>query len=79
MLENTELPTEEAHSKSFTVIGFWTDTDQRFCDVVCAATAFIAEDQCLQTYPGIAVCGVIAGSHSCVDSSPYLKYHEQLS
>jgi hypothetical protein len=34
MLENTELPTEEAHSKSFTVIGFWTDTDQRFCDVV---------------------------------------------
>jgi len=79
MLENTELPTEEAHSKSFTVIGFWTDTDQRFCDVVCAATAFIAEDQCLQTYPAIAVCGVIAGNHSCVDSSPYLKYHEHLS
>lgn len=65
--------TAEKSTSSFTVIGFWPDTEQRFCDTFHAPTAPVAEDMCLQTHPGIAVCGVIAGHHVCVDVSPYLK------
>lgn len=73
MPENPLRNTAETSTSSFTVIGFWPDTDQRFCDTFHAPTAAVAEDQCLQAHPGIAVCGVIAGRHACVDVSPYLK------
>jgi hypothetical protein len=72
MPRNKDFPLGKHANTAFTVIGFWPDTDQRFCDVVRAATASKAEDLCLQSYPGVAVCGVIAGSHTCVDASPYL-------
>jgi hypothetical protein len=58
--------------KSFTVIGFWPDTEQRFADIFRASSASMAEQLCLRSHPGIAVCGVIAGSHACLDTSPYL-------
>lgn len=73
MIEETNLITEDAIAQTFTVIGFWPDTGQRFSDVIFTTTATFAEEQCLQTYPGIAVCGVIAGSHLCIDSSPCLS------
>jgi len=61
-----------APPKPFTVIGFWPDTEQRFADVVSASSASMAEQLCMRAYPGIAVCGVIAGSHACLDTSPLL-------
>lgn len=72
MPRNAEKPGTKPPTKPFTIIGYWPDTEQRFCDVVHATTATKAEDLCLQVHPGVAVCGVIAGSHTCLDSSPHL-------
>ena len=74
-MKKSAVPSDEPNTpQPFTVIGFWPDTEQRFCDVVSAANASMAENLCLQDNPGVAVCGVIAGSHPCLDTSPRLAF-----
>ena len=72
MQKRVAPPSASTELNPFTVIGFWADTEQRFCDVVSATSASMAENLCLQSNPGVAVCGVIAGRHACVDMSPLL-------
>lgn len=58
----------------FTVIGFWSDTDQRFATHVMAANATEAETKCAEHHAGVAICGVIHGRHQCVDTKSELIY-----
>ena len=55
--------------QSFTVVGFWPDTGQRFSTFVCACSPDLAEAECQREHPGLAVCGVIQGEHPCVESA----------
>jgi hypothetical protein len=54
----------------FTVIGFYQDTCQKFCECFDAATARMAEELCGARFPGVTVCGVIGGRHICLDQTP---------
>jgi len=51
----------------FTVIGLWTDTDQRFATHIRAKNAVEAEATCSKHNEGVTICGVIKGRHECVD------------
>lgn len=55
--------------RSFTIVGFWPDTGQRFSTIVRARSPDLAEAACQQEHPGLAVCGVIQGAHPCVESA----------
>lgn len=68
-------PSQRARSRllSFTVIGYWPDTMQRFADAVRAASAADAEDRCLQKHNGVAVCGVLEGLHQPADRHEYVR------
>jgi hypothetical protein len=52
---------------SYTTIGYWNDTMQRFADIVEAANPDEAERICLDQHHGLSICGVIEGQHHCVD------------
>jgi hypothetical protein len=54
--------------KMFTVVGFWTDTDQRYCSTVESTSAQAAELQCLAEHPALAVCCVLAGRQVPLDA-----------
>lgn len=61
----------------FTVIGFWPDNGQRFCASVKANSADHAESCCIMEHPGLAVCGVVEGTHRCLESAHFVDYgHE---
>ena len=51
----------------YTVVGFWQDNDQRYCEHVLADTPQAAEDLCLEHEPGLAVCAVFAGKLKALD------------
>lgn len=53
---------------TFAVIGFFEDTHQRFSTTVEADSAQEAEDDTEAAYPGLIVCGVIAGDHPAADT-----------
>ena len=59
--------------KNFTVIGYWPDSHQRFCDFVRAPDADSAEVTCVNDHPGLAVCGVIAGLHHTCETGEYVE------
>lgn len=52
----------------FTVLGYWPDSLQRFSAHVSALSPDEAEEVCTIQYPGIAVCAVLAGHQSCLDT-----------
>lgn len=56
----------------FTVIGLWSDTDQRFATHVSAQNAKEAETKCVEQYAGVTICGIIRGRHECVDTKSQL-------
>ena len=56
--------------QDFTIIGFYEDTQQRFCEAVQAPDALRAEAVCQIDFPSVTICGVIAGRHHCLDDSP---------
>jgi hypothetical protein len=58
--------------QDFTVIGFWPDTMQRFASSFCAKNSNEAEEMCFRQYEGVAICGVLQGSHDCVDTHTYV-------
>jgi len=58
--------------KKFTVVGFWPDTDQRFCDLVLATNASTAEQKCLKNNPGLAICATFAKAIQPVDKQEYV-------
>ena len=60
----------------FTVVGFYTDTWQRFSSWICAKGADDAEDVCARTNPGIAICAVILGRHSCLDPAESVRFEQ---
>lgn len=64
---------KQAPKKSFTVIGFWPDTMQRFASVFKAGNPGEAEEICLRRNDGVSVCGVIKGEHDCVDAHTYVR------
>lgn len=57
---------------SFTIIGYWPDTLQRFADCIDAIGPMEAEIACARKHPGVAICGVLQGKHQCVDASEYV-------
>jgi hypothetical protein len=56
----------------YTVIGYWTDTMQRFATSLSAASADDAERACLHLHPGVAVCGVLAGYHRSAETAVHV-------
>ena len=58
----------------FTVIGFWSDTDQRFATHVTATSAIEAETKCADRNAGVTICAVIRGRHQCLDTNSELTY-----
>lgn len=56
----------------FTVIGFYPETLQRFCDHIRAQNVDAAEREIRVQYPTVAICGVIAGASNCVDRERYV-------
>lgn len=55
----------------YTVNGIWLDSMQRFSTWIEASGPKQAEEVCLLRYPGLTVCGVIAGCHECADTEEY--------
>lgn len=58
--------------RDYTLIGFYADTYQRFAHSLEAADSDAAEVACLQEFPGVVICGVIAGEHATVDTQEYV-------
>ena len=56
----------------FTVVGLWTDTDQRFATHIQAKNAVEAEAVCAKHNEGVTICGVIQGRHKCIDLEPHV-------
>jgi len=56
----------------FTVIGFWSDTDQRFATHVTARNSTEAEAKCAEYHSGVTICGIVRGRHQCVDTKSQL-------
>lgn len=74
-MANHEAPTatEAATSpetQTFTVIGFYTDTKQRFAGDYDAVSGDEAEQIAVEEHSTLVVCGVAAGEIKMVDSSP---------
>jgi hypothetical protein len=53
--------------RTYTVLGFYPATGQRFATAVQADNAEDAEASCLREYEELAVVGVIGGNHECAD------------
>jgi len=53
--------------KLFTVIGYYPETMQRFCERYNAYSAMHAEELCVEGHPEVAICGTLPGWHDCVD------------
>lgn len=62
--------------RTYTVVGYWPDTDQRFTAWLSAATAAEAESQCIDENPGISVCAVFAGEHAAVDTDSCVRHSD---
>ena len=60
--------------KTFTVIGYWPDSEQRFCEFVTAPDATSAETACLNKHPSLAVCGVVAGQHGTCETEQRVAF-----
>ena len=58
----------------YTVIGYYSDTLQRFGEVYKASSPENAEKSCLRKHPEVAICGVVKGQHICVDTSAYVAF-----
>ena len=56
----------------FTVIGFWSDTDQRFATYVKAKNTTEAGAKCAEYHVDVTICGIIHGQHECVDTKSQL-------
>lgn len=55
--------------QEFTIIGFYSDSKQRFADSYMASCADMAEAMAEKEHDTLVVCGVIAGRHNCVDEN----------
>ena len=64
--------------KKFTVIGYWPDSQQRFCEFVPAADADSAEAECLGKNRSLAVCAVIDGQHEPRDTAEFVAFGSDL-
>jgi len=59
--------------KTFTVIGFWRDTQQRFMDSVVAKDGDEAERNVGGSNPGLTIVGSIIGNHKAADTESYIQ------
>jgi hypothetical protein len=57
--------------KPYTVVGIYPDTDQRYCDVVDAATPDSAENKVRARFPEMLIAAVFEGSITPVDTKTY--------
>jgi hypothetical protein len=57
----------------FTIIGIWTDTDQRFATHIEAKNSIEAEAICSKHNEGLTICGVIQGCHEVLDYEPHVR------
>jgi hypothetical protein len=65
---NSHVVSQNALSmQSYTIIGFWPDSLQRFATIVQASSPDAAEERCIKEHSGVVVCGVLIGAHTCVD------------
>ncbi|NLF98964.1 MAG: hypothetical protein GX565_02315 [Lentisphaerae bacterium] len=60
--------------QGFTVVGFYPDSEQRFCEFIEASSTVAAEREIQKSYPGLAVCGVFRGKHTPVDRKDYVNF-----
>ena len=59
--------------KTFTVIGYWEDSLQRFTTYVTAGRPDEAEEICMREYPGVTVCAVLRGRQQCLDTTSHVR------
>jgi len=55
---------------TFTVVGIYQDTQQRFCSFIKAESAAHAEVVISQTHPTLNIAGVFAGILTALDIDP---------
>jgi hypothetical protein len=58
---------------TYTVIGYWPVSMQRFAGYSETASPEEAEKSILNKYHDISICGVIEGQHLCVDNCNYVR------
>jgi site-specific DNA-cytosine methylase len=58
---------------NYTVIGYWSDSMQRFTDYTEAVNPEEAAKAMLNKHNGVSICAVIEGWHQCVDNCEYVR------
>lgn len=58
---------------AFTVVGYWSDSLQRFSAYVDAMNPEEAEEICMQQHPGVAICAVFTGRQVSVDAAEHVR------
>jgi hypothetical protein len=69
----TKTKKTRAKQKTYTLIGFYPDTKQRWASFCEAKNPNEAERMMAEEYPCAVICGVIEGNHKCVDTNPYIE------
>ena len=59
--------------KLFTVVGYWSDSLQRFATCLGAHDPEEAEAICIREHHGVAICGVLVGRQEFVDASEFVR------
>lgn len=66
-------------TKKFTVVGFYEDTEQRFCETVDAADSAEAEKEVFDSHPDsdLIITGVLKGECECADlDTPFISSYQ---
>ncbi|MDR1100720.1 MAG: DNA cytosine methyltransferase [Treponema sp.] len=61
------------YHNTYTVIGYRSDSMQRFADHIEAANPQEAETVVLNKHNGVSICAVIEGWHQCADNYEYVR------
>ena len=73
-MENKFDRAKHVYSNAYTVVGFYPETEQRFCEMLYAMSPVAAEQKCLKKYPGVAVCATFDGRATPVDKEIYVIF-----
>ena len=60
-------------NKEYTVVGFWTDTDQRYVRHFMAGNPKEAEDKALNGRHDLAICGTFLGHLLVADKETHIR------
>ncbi len=71
--EETKMHRDSSRFRRFTVVGFYPETLERFCEHISAKNCAAAERHINRSHPEVAICGVFDGVVKCVDRKRYVS------